>query len=145
MNSFSKATSIVLIIFFVVFIGIAGKVVAQKVTAAPNTPPIHDALRLAAKAVNDTAPQQIDKNTTLMNAVVLEKTLRYRYTLLNVLSRDFEKGSLSKLNAERMKNNVCTTEGMKILVRLRAVLEFAYYDKNGVELEIVSIDTARCG
>ena len=80
-----------------------------------------------------------------MNAVVLEKTLRYRYTLLNVLSRDFEKGSLSKLNAERMKNNVCTTEGMKILVRLRAVLEFAYYDKNGVELEIVSIDTARCG
>lgn len=134
-----------LIIFFVVFIGIAGKVVAQKVTAAPNIPPIQDALRLAAKAVNDTAPQQIDKNTTLMNAVVLEKTLRYRYTLLHILSRDFEKGSLSKPNVERMKNNVCTTEGMKILVKLRAILEFAYYDKNGVELEIVSIDTARCG
>ena len=145
MKGFAKAATTVAVVLLVALAGVVGKVTAQKTTNMQNTPPIEEALRLAAKAVNETAPLQIDKNTKLMNAVVLDKKLRYRYSLSHVSAQDFEKGSLTKLNAERMKNNVCSSEGMKILVKLGAVLEYAYYDRVGIELEIVSIETAKCG
>lgn len=145
MNGFAKAATTIAVVLLVALAGVVGKVTAQKATNLQNTPPIDEALRHAAKAVNETAPLQIDKNTKLMNAVALDKRLRYRYSLSHISARDFEKGSLTKLNAERMKNNVCSSEGMKILVKLGAVLEYAYYDRDGVELEIVSIETAKCG
>jgi len=64
--------------------GVVGKVTAQKSTNLHNTPKIEEALRQAAKAVNETAPLQIE------------------------------------------------------------VLEYAYYGRDVIELEIVSIETAKC-
>ena len=144
LNGHAKAATTVVFVLLVAVAGVVGNVAAQKSTNLQNTPQIEEALRQAAKAVNETAPLQIDKNTKLMNAVALDKRLRYRYSLSHISARDFEKGSLIKLNAERMRNNVCSSEGMKILVKLGAVLEYAYYDRDGIELEIVSIETAKC-
>lgn len=124
--------------------GVISKTAVQKAASPSGPSSIDQALREAALEINKTTPMQVDKNTQLMNAVALGSTLRYRYTLVNVSSRDFEKNSISKFDGDRMRGNVCSSAGMQPLVKLRAVLEYAYYDKDGVELEIVSVETSKC-
>ena len=97
-----------------------------------------------AKEINKYTPSQVDENTRLMNAVAIGTTLRYRYTLANVSHKNFLQGSIGAEHGDRLHSNVCSTEGMRPLVKLKAVLEYAYYDKDGAELEVVPIDTATC-
>lgn len=144
MSSFSKMATTVAFVVLVAFAGVIGKTFIQKTSQSSNVLSIDEALRLAANAVNETAPVQIDKDTRLMNAVALNRRLRYRYSLSQVSAKEFENGSITKQNAEKMRNSVCSAEGMKALVKLGTVLEYAYYDKDGVELEVVFIDTAKC-
>ena len=122
---------------------VVGQVLVKK-SDVRQRPSIEQALLEVAKEINKGAPTQIDANTRLMNAVALGTTLRYRYSLTNASHHDFVKGSIGKLYGDRLRNNVCSTEGMRPLVDIGAVLEYAYYDKDGFELEVVPVETVKC-
>lgn len=144
MNNLVKTILIIAVFLLALAAGIISKTTVQKTANLQKPPSTEEALRQVAQGINESTPTQIDKNTRLTNAVALGNTLRYRYTLLNVAHVDFEKNSISRLDGERMQSNVCSSSGMQPLVKLGAVLEYAYYDKDGVELEIVPIETSKC-
>lgn len=123
--------------------GVVGQVIVKK-SVARQPPSIEQALLEIAKEINKNTPTQIDANTRLMNAVALGTTLRYRYSLIGASHNDFVKGSIGRLHGDRLRANVCSTEGMRPLVELGAILEYAYYDKAGFELEVVPIETVLC-
>jgi len=70
--------------------------------------------------------------------------LRYRYTLTNASRYNFEKGSIVRSHSDRLRANVCSSEGMRSLVDLGVILDFAYYDSEGFELEVVRVETVKC-
>lgn len=144
MNSLGKNLGIIVLVLLAAVAGIIAKIVVQKSANLQKTPSTEEALRQVAQGINATAPTQIDANTRLMNAVAAGNTLRYRYTLLNASHADVEKNSIGKNYGERLKNSVCSSAGLKPLLELGAVLEYAYHDKDGVELEVVSIETSKC-
>ena len=88
MSSFSKMATTVAFVVLVAFAGVIGKTFIQKTSQSSNVLSIDEALRLAANAVNETAPVQIDKDTRLMNAVALNRRLRYRYSLSQVSAKE---------------------------------------------------------
>ena len=144
MKSFTKTATMIGFVFLLAFAGVVGKTFIQKTSNTPNTLSIDEALRIAANAVNETAPIQVDKYTRLLGAEVFNGRLKYKYSLSGVSAVDFEKGSINKEIGNNMQNNVCSSDGMKSLVKLGVILEYAYYDKDGVELEVVSVETAKC-
>ena len=144
MNGFGKNLAIVAVVLLAVLAGIIAKTAVQKSANLQKTPSTEEALRQVAQGINAAAPTEIDANTRLTNAVAMGNTLRYRYTLLNVSHLDVEKNSIGKNHGERLKNSVCSSVGLKPLVELGAVLEYAYHDKDGVELEVVPIETSKC-
>ena len=132
------------ILILAAFVGVIAQVFVKKSMAPSPGTSTHETLIDVAKEINKHTPSQVDENTRLMNAVAFGTTLRYRYTLTNVSRKDFLQGSIGAQHGDRLNSNVCATEGMRPLVKLRAVLEYAYYDKDGAELEVVRIDTAKC-
>jgi hypothetical protein len=144
MNSIAKTILIISTVLLTATAGVISKTIVQKNANLQNAQSTEDALRQVAQDINKTTPIQIDKNTQLANVVALGNTLRYKYTLLNAVHSKFEKNSISKSNGDRIRNNVCSTAGMQPIIQLGATLEYAYYDKDGVELEIVKIETSKC-
>jgi uncharacterized protein (UPF0333 family) len=144
MKSFTKMAPMIGLVFLLAFAGIVSKTFIQKTSNTPNTLSIDEALHIAANAANKTAPIQVDKYTRLLSVEVSNGRLRYKYSLSGVSADDFEKGSINKEIGKNMQNNVCSSDGMKSLVKLGVTLEYAYYDKAGVELEVVSVETAKC-
>ncbi len=100
-------------------------------------------LQQAANGINQSAPIQVDKYTTLLNAVALKGTLRYRYEL-DIKKSEYEPNLMEKTQGEQMKMTVCTSAEMKVLINIGAILEYAYYSKDGAELEVFPIHLSNC-
>ena len=131
------------VLLLAAFVGVIAQVFVKKSVTPGGISP-EQTLAEVAKEINKDSPRQIDASTRLMNVVALGKTLTYRYSLTNASHKDYLKGSIETLHGERLKSSVCKAEGMRPLVNLGAVLEYAYHDKNGVELDVVSIETSKC-
>jgi len=144
MSRITQYSVIFAVVLLAALTGIISKTVVKKTANSNNHPTTEEALRQVAEGINAVAPTQIDANTRLTNAVAIGNTLRYRYTLLNVSYFEVEKGSIGKKHGAALKNSVCSSAGLKPLVELAAILEYAYHDKDGVELEVVPIDTSKC-
>lgn len=129
-------------------VGVVSKTAAEKTAnlqlPSSKAPTTSDVLRQVASEINKTAPLLVDKYTRLDGAVALGETLRYRYTLVTLAANDFQKNAISKSDGGRIKSNVCTSDGMLPLVRLGVLIEYAYHDKNGVEIEVIPVETSQC-
>ena len=86
---------------------------------------------------------QVDKATRLLNVVALGNTLRYRYEL-DVKKSEYETNLIEKGQGEQMKMTICTSADMQALVSLGTVMEYAYYSKDGAELEVFAIRLSTC-
>jgi len=144
MNNFGKNLGIVAVVLFAVLAGVIAKTAVQKSSNLQKASSTEEVLRQVAQGINATTPTQIDANTRLMNAVAVGNTLRYRYMLLNASYNEVEKNSIGKNHGARLRNSVCSSADMKPLVELGAILEYAYHDRDGIEIEIISIETSRC-
>jgi hypothetical protein len=148
MNGLVKGFLSLAVFIALAAVGTVSRTVVQNATnsqkASTKTQSTNDVLREVALEINRTAPLLVDKNTRLDGAVALGETLRYKYTFVAFNANDFEKNALSKSDGERIKNNVCTSAGMLPLVRLGVLIEYAYYDKNGVEIEVIPVQTSQC-
>ena len=144
MSRITKYSAIFAVVLLAALTGVISKTVVKKTANSQKRPTTEEALRQVAEDINAVAPTQIDASTRLTNAVAMGNTLRYRYTLLNVSYLEVEKGSIGKNHGTALKNSVCSSAGLKPLVELAAILEYAYHDKDGVELEVVPIETSKC-
>jgi hypothetical protein len=131
------------VLLLAAYVGVIAQVFVKK-SISPGGIATEQTLAEVAKEINKDTPRQIDENTRLMNVVALGKTLTYHYRLTNASHEDYLKGTIETLHGDRLKSSVCTAEGMRPVVKLGAVLEYAYHDKNGVELDVISIETSKC-
>ena len=131
------------VLLLAAFLGVIAQVFVKK-SVSLGRPSPEQTLAEVANEINKATPRQIDKNTQLMSAVAIGKTLTYRYSLTNASQKDYLKGSIERLHGEKLKSSVCTAEGMRPLVKLGAVLEYEYHDKHGVVLDVISIETSKC-
>lgn len=144
MNNFGKTLTIAILVFLASVAAVIAKTTVQKSTNDQKIASIEKTLLKVAQDINANTPTQIDKNTRLMNAVAIGNTLRYRYMLLNAVFAEVEKNSIKKNYGTRLRNSVCSSVDLKPIVELGVIMEYAYYDRDGIELEIVSVETSKC-
>ena len=125
--------------------GVLGKVVFQKTASQISFQSVtaEQLIQKAADDINRSVPMQVDKATRLLNVVALGNTLRYRYEL-DVKKSEYETNLIEKGQGEQMKMTICTSADMQALVSLGTVMEYAYYSKDGAELEVFAIRLSTC-
>lgn len=125
--------------------GVVGKIVIQKSASQNSFQSVttDQLIQQAANGINQSAPIQIDKATRLLNVVALGNTLRYRYEL-DIKKSEYEPNLMEKGQGKQMKNTICTSADMQALIKIGAVMEYAYYSKDGTELEIFAIRLSTC-
>ena len=141
----TKTFQVIALVLLASAAGFVSKVVFQK-TASQNSFQLATAERLiqqAADGINQSAPIQVDKATRLLNVVAVGNTLRYRYEL-DVKKSDYEPNLIEKGQGAQMKMTICTSVDMRALIDFGAVMEYAYYSKEGAELEVFAIHLLTC-
>lgn len=105
---------------------------------------VEKALRETASHINKSTPRPIGDIATLDGAVAYERTLKYRFSF-----KDLKKEEISSEFAwkqtEFLTDFVCTTAEMKVFVENGVTLKYAYHDKEGKLVVVITIDTRTCG
>ena len=101
------------------------------------------ALQNTAASINKTVPRPIGNDTYLESAVGYEKTLKYRFTFRN-LTKDQLGSAFRMKQTEFLTDFVCTNPAMGVFVENDVTLKYAYYDKDGDLVVLISVDPKRC-
>ncbi|MFA5932009.1 MAG: zinc ribbon domain-containing protein [Candidatus Paceibacterota bacterium] len=143
-------TLIYVIIGFVVLVIISSiilyypsftKEINKETGNAGNTELTYEVMQEVANGMNKEYPQMIDSDTRLDSVTGAENTLSYHYTLVNYSLADIDVSKLNDILRGDIVNLVCTTPEMKIYVKNKAVLNYTYYDKSGLFLINIPVNT----
>ena len=100
-------------------------------------------LRETASYINRSTPRPIGHGADLDEAQADERTLKYRFSFKNL-----EKGQLSShfvmKQTEFLTDFVCDKPEMKVFVDNGVTLKYAYHDKHGQVIAIISVDPRTC-
>jgi hypothetical protein len=102
------------------------------------------ALRETASHINKTTPRPVGEIATLEGAVAYERTLKYRISFKD-LRKDEISSEFAWKQTEFVTDFVCTTPEMKVFVENGVTLKYAYHDKVGELVIVITVDTRRCG
>jgi len=102
------------------------------------------ALRETASHINKTTPRPVGDIATLEGAVAYERTLKYRIAFKNLRKEEISSEFAWK-QTEFLTDFVCTNAEMKVFVENGATLKYAYYDKVGKLVIVITVDTRKCG
>ena len=103
-------------------------------------------LREIASELNKTMPKMIDKDTELMSAFALERTIGYNYRLVNLKARDVDSDRYVSLLKPNVANTACTTpETRDGLLRMGVTMQFKYFDMDRQHIATFSVKPSDCG
>jgi len=105
---------------------------------------VEKALRETASHINKTSPRPVGDIATLEGAVAYERTLKYRISFKD-LRKDEISSEFAWKQTEFLTDFVCTTAEMKVFVENGVTLKYAYHDKNGKLVIVITVDTRKCG
>ncbi len=100
-----------------------------------------EVMNQVAEDINKELPTMIDSDTRLDSVYGAENTLGYKYTLINTSLSEIDSDLLSAQIRPKIVNNVCTTPDMAIYVKNKATITYTYYDKNGLFIDLISVNT----
>ena len=101
-------------------------------------------LREAANLLNQRLPMTVDAETRLDSSVAANRQFIYKYTLVNVTADMLTPSELKAAMEETVINRVCTEQGMQVLVKQGVTVSYAYADKNGKEIAVLSVAPSQC-
>lgn len=91
--------------------------------------------------LNKKLPTMVDADTRLDSTYGIGNSLTYKYTFINLSKSDFSGISLNQESGPRIINSVCTSPEMAFFVQNKSVIRYSYYDKDGIFVETISVDT----
>ena len=101
---------------------------------------IDGALVATISQINKTLPMMVDKETRLDNTMAgPNKTIIYRYTLVNMNAADVQKEQLKSALRPHVLTSYKTDNGMKAFRDNGVIMEYQYSDKNGVYITDFSV------
>ena len=104
---------------------------------------LEEALQNTAASINRNVPRPIGNDTDLTGAEGYEKTLKYRFAFRG-LTKD-QVGSVFEMKqSEFLTDFVCTTPAMSVFLENGVTLKYAYYDRTGKLVVIISVDPQAC-
>ncbi len=99
------------------------------------SPSIDQALMATTSQINKGLPMMVDKETRLENTMVLpDKTIVYRYTLVNTNAADVKKDELTASLRPLVLNSYKTDPDMKSFRENGVTMRYQYSDKNGMAI-----------
>jgi hypothetical protein len=100
-------------------------------------------LQETASHINRTVPRPIGHGAALEEAEAYERTLKYRFSF-----KELEKDQLSShfvmKQTEFLTDFVCDKPEMKVFVDNGVTLKYAYYDRHGKVITIITVDAGTC-
>jgi hypothetical protein len=100
-------------------------------------------LRETARHINKSAPRPIGNIAILEGAEARERTLTYKFRFKE-LSKEEVSSEFKWKQTEFLTEFVCTTPEMKVFVENNVTLNYAYHDKDGKLVIIISIEPRAC-
>jgi hypothetical protein len=101
------------------------------------------ALQDTASYINKTTPRPIGHGADLIGAVAYEKTLKYRFLFKNLEKSQFSSHFALK-QTQFLTDFVCDKPELKVFVENGVTLKYAYHDKHGKEVAVITVDTRTC-
>ncbi len=102
-------------------------------------------LEEVAAEINKTLPIMVDKDTKLFSvSIVNGNTFQYNYVLINYAQEEIDPELLKNNNKDRIRNYICTSPDMKLIVENNIPVSYAYYGKNQKYIVNIVIDTNKC-
>jgi hypothetical protein len=104
---------------------------------------LEQVLRNTASHINRSTPRPIGNNAYLDGAEAYERTLKYRFSF-RTLAKEQISSHFALKQTEFLTNFVCTTAEMKVFVEHGVTLKYAYYDKHGKVVVIITVSPQDC-
>ena len=101
------------------------------------------ALQETADHINRSSPRPIGNDAQLDGAVAYEKTLKYRFSFKRLEKEDVSSAFVLK-QTEFLTGFVCTTPAMKVFVENGVTLKYAYHDKRGRLVVVITVEPRQC-
>lgn len=101
------------------------------------------ALQETAAHISRGTPRPIGNDAQLDGAVAYEKTLKYRFSFKRLDREDVSPVFELKQTAF-LTDFVCTTPEMKVFVENGVTLKYAYHDRRGRLVVIITVDPLDC-
>ena len=97
-----------------------------------------------AKEENENSPTMVDSETRLDSTIGINKQFRHNYTMINWLESETDVPAFKQRMLSKLRNHVCTTEGMHFFVSNDVPVTYAYFDKEGKQIAIITIKPTDC-
>ncbi len=138
MDEPKKKKSPVLSVIAAVIGAVIGFTAVQR--CSNRAPSIDQALVATASQLNKTLPMMVDKETRLDNTMAApDKTIVYRYTLINMSAADIPKDKLISGVRPQVVTTYKTSDSMKDFRNNGITMQYHYSDKNGVAIAEFSV------
>jgi hypothetical protein len=148
MKTIWKILGGLVIILAIAFAGGIGKIVGKSATesyyAGKKEATIDAALLHTASEMNKTLPMMVDAETRLDSTTGINRTIRYNYTMVNYTVADLDPAQFKQSMEPTIVNKVCTTKEMQVFVRNKVPVSFAYYDKQGKQITVITVPSSSC-
>ncbi len=136
------------VVLVIVFAGGVGQIVGKSTTErffdGKNESQLNSVLMHAASELNKNLPMMVDSETRLDSTVGINKQFRYNYTMINFLESEIDVPAFKEAMSPYVRNGVCTTEEMKVFVTNDVPVTYAYFDKDGKQFAIITIQPTEC-
>jgi hypothetical protein len=109
----------------------------------PESIDIEADLRETARHINKSTPRSIGDIAILERAEAHERTLKYTFRFKE-LGKEEVSPEFKWKQTEFLTEFVCTTPEMKVFVENNVTLKYAYHDKNGKLVVVISIEPRAC-
>jgi len=104
---------------------------------------VERALRETASHINASAPRPIGNLAILDGADADERTLKYRFRFKDLSKEEISSEFVWK-QTEFLTDFVCTTPEMKVFVDNDVTLKYAYHDKRGSLVVVITVTPRNC-
>ncbi|HKD38181.1 MAG TPA: hypothetical protein VKB78_15315 [Pirellulales bacterium] len=141
MSGIGRTIGIIAAVVGAVVGSIAGKSFVQKLAPSGDRISIDEGLTKVADQINKMMPMTIDAETRCDSVVPgPNKTISYHYTLVKRTKDELYPDKLVAYMRPRLVNNYKTLEAMKTLRDSGVILEYRYFDKEGVYITSITVD-----
>lgn len=127
------------LLFVIVFTGTIGEP-AVKASAGS----IDESLQQIVSEQNGKLPMMVDSDTRLDSMAVINKTIRYNYTVVHYSASNLLSQKINSYGPI-IVNKVCTTKEMRVYVKNGFTISYAYYDNEGKQITVISVTQSQCG
>lgn len=96
------------------------------------------------KEANENLPMKVSKDLRYDALIGDNKTLHYKYSLINNTAQTIEINTIIKTFEDRTRQSICINPQTKILLKNLITLEYEFYDKNGFHVNTIKIKPSYC-